>query len=82
MKNSMLFAFSTSSSAATIPINLKTVEENLGVKISSFIYCSFGCNNKYGWHSYHAVMATVFLANTYGVELTMSDFMSVILIAT
>jgi Na+/H+-dicarboxylate symporter len=34
MKNSMLFAFSTASSAATIPINLKTVEESLGVKKS------------------------------------------------
>ena len=54
MKNSMLFAFSTSSSAATIPINLKTVEENLGVNksVASFTV-PLGANNKYGWNCYN-----------------------------
>ena len=83
MKNPMLFAFSTSSSAATIPINLKTVEENLGVKksVASFTVPLGATINMDGTAIMQGV-ATVFLANTYGVDLSMSDFMSVILIAT
>ena len=34
MKNAILFAFSTASSAATIPVTLKTVEEDLKVEKS------------------------------------------------
>ena len=83
MKNSMLFAFSTSSSAATIPINLKTVEESLGVKksVASFTVPLGATINMDGTAIMQGV-ATVFLANTYGVDLSLSDFMSVILIAT
>ena len=83
MKSPMLFAFSTSSSAATIPINLKTVEENLGVKksVASFTVPLGATINMDGTAIMQGV-ATVFLANTYGVDLSMSDFMSVILIAT
>ena len=83
MKNPMLFAFSTSSSAATIPINLKTVEENLGVKksVASFTVPLGATINMDGTAIMQGV-ATVFLANTYGVDLSMSDFMSVILVAT
>ena len=83
MKNSMLFAFSTSSSAATIPINLKTVEENLGVKksVASFTVPLGATINMDGTAIMQGV-ATVFLANTYGVDLSLADFMSVILVAT
>ena len=83
MKNSMLFAFSTSSSAATIPINLKTVEENLGVNksVASFTVPLGATINMDGTAIMQGV-ATVFLANTYGVDLNLSDFISVILIAT
>ena len=83
MKNSMLFAFSTSSSAATIPINLKTVEESLGVKksVASFTVPLGATINMDGTAIMQGV-ATVFLANTYGVDLSLADFMSVILVAT
>ena len=82
MKNSMLFAFSTSSSAATIPINLKTVEENLGVKksVASFTVPLGATINMDGTAIMQGV-ATVFIANTYGIDLSLSDFMSVILVA-
>ncbi|MBV68886.1 MAG: dicarboxylate/amino acid:cation symporter [Pelagibacterales bacterium] len=83
MKNSMLFAFSTSSSAATIPVNLKTVEENLGVKksVASFTVPLGATINMDGTAIMQGV-ATVFIANTYGIDLSVADFMSVILVAT
>ena len=83
MKNSMLFAFSTASSAATIPINLKTVEENLGVKksVASFTVPLGATINMDGTAIMQGV-ATVFLANTYGIDLSFTDYLSVILVAT
>ncbi len=45
IKQALLFAFSTSSSSATIPITLNNVENNLKVKKKNFIiHCSFRCN--------------------------------------
>ena len=83
MKNSLLFAFSTASSAATIPINLKTVEENLGVKksVASFTVPLGATINMDGTAIMQGV-ATVFLANTYGIDLGLTDYLSVILVAT
>ena len=83
MKNSLLFAFSTASSAATIPINLKTVEESLGVKksVASFTVPLGATINMDGTAIMQGV-ATVFLANTYGVDLSLADYLSVILVAT
>ena len=83
MKNPILFAFSTASSAATIPINLKAVEENLGVKksVASFTVPLGATINMDGTAIMQGV-ATVFLANTYGIDLSISDYMSVILVAT
>ena len=83
MKNSMLFAFSTASSAATIPINLKTVEESLGVQksVASFTVPLGATINMDGTAIMQGV-ATVFLANTYGVDLSLADYLSVILVAT
>ena len=83
MKNSLLFAFSTASSAATIPVNLKTVEENLGVKksVASFTVPLGATINMDGTAIMQGV-ATVFLANTYGIDLGLADYLSVILVAT
>ena len=83
MKNSLLFAFSTASSAATIPVNLKTVEENLGVKksVASFTVPLGATINMDGTAIMQGV-ATVFLANTYGINLGLADYLSVILVAT
>ena len=82
MKNSMLFAFSTSSSAATIPINLKTVEESLGVQKSVASLQSLRRDNKYGWDGYNARSSYCFFSKYLWCRFSMSDFMSVILIAT
>ncbi len=79
----LLFAFSTASSNATIPVTLKTVEEKMGVdnKIASFTVPLGATINMDGTAIMQGV-ATVFIANVYGVALTGSDFLSVIITAT
>ncbi len=83
MRNAILFAFSTSSSAATIPITLKTVEENLGVEksVASFSVPLGATINMDGTAIMQGV-ATVFIANAYGIDLNFADYLSVILVAT
>ncbi len=83
MRKAILFAFSTASSAATIPVTLKTVEEDLGVQksVASFSVPLGATINMDGTAIMQGV-ATVFIANVYGIDLNLSDFISVILIAT
>ena len=78
-----LLAFSTSSSGATLPVTMDRCEKELGVseEVSSFVLPLGATINMDGTAIMQGV-ATVFLANTYGVDLSLSDFMSVILIAT
>ena len=83
MRAVMTFAFSTSSSGATIPLTLNTVERRLGVRnsIASFTIPLGATINMDGT----AIMqgcATVFIANVYGVDLDIGDFVSVVLTAT
>jgi DAACS family dicarboxylate/amino acid:cation (Na+ or H+) symporter len=83
MRSVMLFAFSTSSSSATIPVNLKTVEEKLGVdnSIASFTVPLGATINMDGTAIMQGV-ATVFIANVYAIDLSMSDYLMVIVTAT
>ncbi|MGQ2798977.1 dicarboxylate/amino acid:cation symporter [Leptospira santarosai] len=66
-----LLAFSTSSSAAVMPVSIQTATENLGVKknIAEFIIPVGATINMDGTALYQAV-ATVFLAQYFGIELT------------
>ncbi len=79
----MTFAFSTSSSSATIPVTLNTVEKRLGVKnsIAAFTIPLGATINMDGTAIMQGV-ATIFIANVYGIELALSDFLTVILTAT
>jgi len=83
MRPVMAFAFSTSSSSATIPVNLKTVERKLGVDnaVASFTVPLGATINMDGTAIMQGV-ATVFIANAYMVQLTMTDYLSVIVTAT
>ena len=83
MKDTFLFAFSTASSAATIPITLKTVEERLGVdkSVASFSVPLGATINMDGTAIMQGV-ATVFIANAYNIDLSIVDYLSVILVAT
>ena len=79
----MMFGFSTSSSNASIPVVLKTVEEKLGVNesVSSFVIPLGATVNMDGTAIMQGV-ATVFIANIYAIPLGLSGYLTVILLAT
>jgi len=83
MRNTALFAFSTSSSNATLPITMDTAKNRLGVNssVSSFTIPLGATINMDGTAIMQGV-ATVFIAQVYGVDLSVSDFLMVILTAT
>lgn len=83
LKATMLFAFSISSSNATIPLMLQTVEESLGVdeKVASFVVPLGATINMDGTAIMQGV-ATVFIANSYGIHLGLSGYVTVIGMAT
>ena len=82
IRNAQLFAFSTSSSGATIPITLRTVQERLGVDraISSFSV-PFGATINMDGTTIMQCVATVFIANLYGIELGITGYAVVVLTA-
>ncbi|MCY6484534.1 dicarboxylate/amino acid:cation symporter [Clostridium aestuarii] len=79
----MVVAFSTSSSNATIPVNLETCEEKLGVpnSIASFTIPLGATINMDGTAIMQGV-ATVFIAQVYGLPLTINQLMMVVITAT
>ncbi len=78
-----LLAFSTSSSAATLPLTMETAEEKLGVnnETASFVLPLGATINMDGTSLYQAV-AAIFLAQVYGMELGISGQLTIILTAT
>ena len=72
MKDSLLTAFSTSSSSATMPVTLRCVEENLQVdkNIAGFVVPLGTTVNMDGTALYEAV-AAIFIANLVGIELNL-----------
>ena len=83
LRDPAAFAFSTASSGATIPVTLRTVEKQMGVdnSIASFAVPMGATINMDGTAMMQGV-ATVFIANVYGIDLSMSDFLMVVLTAT
>ena len=79
----MMFAFSTSSSNATLPITLRTAEEKLGVdnRIASFTVPLGATINMDGTAIMQGV-ATAFIAQAYQVDIGMSGYLMVVLTAT
>lgn len=78
-----LLAFSTSSSAATLPVTMECVEENLGVKkeVASFVLPIGATVNMDGTSLYQAV-AAVFIAQAIGEDLSLSQQLVIVLTAT
>lgn len=76
-------AFSTSSSAATLPVTMECVEENLGVSrnVTSFVLPIGATVNMDGTSFYQAV-AVVFLAQMHMVDLTLGQQLTIVLTAT
>ncbi len=79
MKNTILFAFSTASSNATLPITMLAAEERLGVSnsIASFVIPLGATINMNGTAIMQGV-ATVFVANAYGHDLFFIDYLTII----
>ncbi len=77
-----LLAFSTSSSAATLPVTMECVEDNLGVKneVASFVLPLGATINLDGTALYQAV-ATVFIAQALGMELDLAAQLTIVLTA-
>ncbi len=78
-----LLAFSTSSSAATLPVTMECVEEHLGVdeEVASFVLPIGATINMDGTSLYQAV-AAVFIAQTFGMELSFVAQLGIIVTAT
>ena len=83
LREPILVAFSTASSAATLPVTLRTVEERIGVdrKTASFVLPMGATINMDGTAIMQGV-ATVFIAQFYGHTLGIDDYLLVILTAT
>lgn len=79
----MAYAFSTSSSNATIPVTLNTVENRLGVKneVASFTVPLGATINMDGTAIMQGV-ATVFIAQAFNVDIGLTGYLMVILTAT
>lgn len=79
----MTVAFGTSSSNATLPLSMKTAQENLGVSkpVSSFVQPLGATINMDGTGIMQAV-ATVFIAQVYAAQLSFGDLVTVVLTAT
>ncbi len=78
-----LLAFSSSSSAATLPVTMECVEKNLKVdkKITSFVLPIGATVNMDGTSLYQAV-AVLFLAQTHMVDLSLAQQLTIVLTAT
>jgi Na+/H+-dicarboxylate symporter len=82
VRGAQLLAFSTSSSAAVMPVTMKTAEDELGVRpaISRFLIPLGTTVNMEGTALYQGA-ATVFLAQTFGVDLSLGALVLVVVTA-
>ena len=82
IRGAQVFAFSTASSNATIPVTLRAVTKRMGVNnsVASFTV-PFGATINMDGTAIMQGVATVFIANVYGVDLGVSGFLTVILMS-
>lgn len=78
----LLLAFSTSSSAAVMPLSIKTAEERLGVRpsIAQFVIPIGATINMNGTALYQGV-ATIFLAQVYGIDISTAGIALLVVVA-
>jgi proton glutamate symport protein len=77
-----ILAFSTSSSAATLPVTLECAEKNLGVsdQISSFVL-PLGATINMDGTSIHQGISAVFIAQAFGLDLTLGQQLTILMTA-
>lgn len=82
MRELLLLAFSTSSSAAVMPLSIKTVEDKFRVRpsVAEFIIPVGATINMNGTALYQGV-ATIFLAQVFGIDLSMGELILVVAVA-
>ncbi len=82
VRNMQVFAFSTASSNATIPVTMRTVTQRLGVNnsVGSFSV-PFGATINMDGTAIMQGVATVFIANVYNVDLGLGGYLTVILMS-
>ena len=82
IREAQLLAFSTSSSSATLPVTMESVEKNLNVseEVSSFVLPLGATINMDGTSLYQSV-AAVFIAHAMGLELTLTSQLAIVLTA-
>lgn len=78
-----LLAFSTSSSAATLPVTMERVEEHVGVEkeVTSFV-CPIGATINMDGTSLYQAVAAVFICQVIGFDLTLADQLTIVITAT
>lgn len=78
-----MLAFSTSSSAATLPLTMKRVKRNLNVseEVTSFV-CPLGATINMDGTSIHQAISAVFIAQAFGQDLTIADQLVIVITAT
>jgi Na+/H+-dicarboxylate symporter len=83
MAPAQLLAFSSSSSSATLPVTMECARDRLGVaeRVVSFVVPLGATTNMAGTALYQAVAST-FIAQLYGVEMTLAQQATVVLLAT
>ena len=83
VQDAIMFAFSTASSNATIPVTMEAVTRRMGVKnqIASFTIPLGSTINMDGTAIMQGV-ATVFISQAYGIDLVLNDYLMVIVTAT
>jgi Na+/H+-dicarboxylate symporter len=83
MSEAMMIAFTTCSSAGTLPVNMKNCEEKLGVKreITSFVLPLGATINMDGTAVYMGV-CSLFVANIYGIHLSMDQIIMIMFTGT
>ncbi|BAL82316.1 putative proton/sodium-glutamate symporter [Selenomonas ruminantium subsp. lactilytica TAM6421] len=83
MSEAMMIAFTTCSSAAALPVNMKNCQEKLGVsrEVSSFVLPLGATINMDGTALYMGVYS-LFIANVFGVDLTMGQILMIVLTGT
>ena len=83
IKPVQLLAFSTSSSLATLPLTMETCEKKLGVseEVAGFVLPIGATINMDGTVLYQ-VVATVFIASVYGINLSLGEQLTIVLTAT
>lgn len=83
MSEAMMLAFTTCSSAAALPVNMKNCQEKLGLsrEVTSFVL-PLGCTINMDGTALYMGVCSLFVANAFGVNLTSSDMVMIVFTGT